>query len=158
MLEFRTNGPAETVALGARLGRLLDEGAFVALFGDLGAGKTQFAKGVAEGLEVDPGTPVTSPTYTILNVYQGRLPLYHFDLYRLQGAEEAESLGFEEYFYGTGVCIVEWSERLEGELPDNVISVTLSHVDEETRSVVFEASGSRAAELIARLQAMDSGL
>jgi tRNA threonylcarbamoyladenosine biosynthesis protein TsaE len=146
-----TNSGAETVELGARLGRLLAPGDFIALVGELGAGKTQFAKGIAAGLEVDPGTPVTSPTYTILNIYQGRLPLYHFDLYRLHGPDEITELGFEEYFSGAGACVVEWSERLGEEMPAQVLTVSLAHAGDEGRTVSFAASGPRAAALLAAL-------
>ena len=146
-----TRSGEETVALGARLGRLLAPGDFIALVGELGAGKTQFAKGIAVGLEVDPDTPVTSPTYTILNIYQGRIPLYHFDLYRLQGPEEVAELGFEEYFSGAGACVVEWAERLAEDAPVELLTVTLSHAEADTRKVSFAASGARAAELLAQL-------
>ena len=146
-----TGSGEETVALGARLGRLLLPGDFVALEGELGAGKTQFAKGIAAGLEVDPGTPVTSPTYTILNIYQGRLPLYHFDLYRLQGPEEVAELGFEEYFHGRGACVVEWAERLAEEAPEQFLSVTLCHAGEESRTISFAATGKRGCELLEEL-------
>ncbi|GFO70286.1 tRNA (adenosine(37)-N6)-threonylcarbamoyltransferase complex ATPase subunit type 1 TsaE [Geomonas limicola] len=146
-----TSSGAETVALGARLGRFLLPGDFVALVGELGAGKTQFAKGVAQGLEVASDTPVTSPTYTILNIYQGRIPLYHFDLYRLQGPEDVENLGFDEYFSGNGACLVEWAERLEEDLPSEILTVTLSHTGPESRSVSFTGSGKRGEELVAAL-------
>ena len=146
-----TKSGEETVELGAKLGRLLAPGDFLALVGELGAGKTQFAKGNAAGLEVDPGTPVTSPTYTILNIYQGRLPLYHFDLYRLHDGEEVAELGFEEYFYGSGACVVEWAERLGEETPPEVLTVTLAHAGAEERSVAFSAVGARPAALLQAL-------
>ena len=151
MTRIVTGSGAETAELGARLGRLLAPGDFVALVGELGAGKTQFAKGIAAGLEVDPGTPVTSPTYTILNIYQGRLPLYHFDLYRLHGPEEIAELGFEEYFHGAGACVVEWAERLGEEMPAQVLTVSLDHAGAEERSVSFAAAGERAAALLKEL-------
>ncbi|HBG06831.1 MAG: tRNA (adenosine(37)-N6)-threonylcarbamoyltransferase complex ATPase subunit type 1 TsaE [Geobacteraceae bacterium GWC2_58_44] len=151
MCSVVTKNGAETVQLGARLGRLLAPGDFIALVGELGAGKTQFAKGIAAGLEVDPGTPVTSPTYTILNIYQGRLPLYHFDLYRLHGSEEVAELGFEEYFSGTGACVVEWAERLGEEMPAQLLIVSLAHEEAEERKVSFAAVGPRAAELLEAL-------
>lgn len=137
--------------LGRRLGRLLAPGDFLALTGELGAGKTQFAKGIALGLEVDPGTPVTSPTYTILNIYQGRLPLYHFDLYRLEDGEEVVALGFEEYFYASGVCVVEWAERLGEEAPGELLAVSLAHDGDDRRAVTFEAAGTRAQVLLEEL-------
>jgi len=143
-----TQSGEETVALGARLGRLLVPGDFVALVGELGAGKTQFAKGIAVGLEVDPDTPVTSPTYTILNIYQGRIPLYHFDLYRLHGSDEIAELGFEEYFSGAGACVVEWAERLGEEMPAHLLTVSLAHGGADSRTVSFAASGKRASELL----------
>jgi tRNA threonylcarbamoyladenosine biosynthesis protein TsaE len=146
-----TGSGEETAALGARLGRLLVPGDFVALVGELGAGKTQFAKGVAAGLEVAADTPVTSPTYTILNIYPGRIPLYHFDLYRLQGPEEVAELGFEEYFAGAGACLVEWAERLGEEAPDQLLTVTLSHAGAESREVSFAASGTRAERVLEAL-------
>jgi len=146
-----TTSGEETIALGSRLGRLLAPGDFVALVGELGAGKTQFAKGVAAGLGVEPDTPVTSPTYTILNIYQGRIPLYHFDLYRLQGPTEVEDLGFDEYFSGDGVCLVEWAERLGDEAPQELLTVTMNHAGAENRTVSFAASGKRATELLAAL-------
>jgi len=146
-----TKSGAETVELGQRVGRLLEPGDFIALVGELGAGKTQFTKGIAAGLEVDPGTPVTSPTYTILNIYQGRLALYHFDLYRLNGPEEVEELGFEEYFSGAGACVVEWAERLGEEAPAQLLTVSLSHAGDEERAISFTALGPRAAALLETL-------
>lgn len=146
-----TRSSAETVEWGARLGRLLAPGDFIALVGELGAGKTQFAKGIAAGLDVDPDTPVTSPTYTILNIYQGRLPLYHFDLYRLHTPEDVADLGFEEYFFGSGACVVEWAERMGEETPDQILTVSLSHSGDQERTISFAAQGSRPAALLEAL-------
>lgn len=141
MVALLSHGVEETVALGARLGRMLAAGAFVSLSGELGSGKTQFARGVAAGLGVDPALPVTSPTFTILNEYPGRLRLYHFDLYRLHGGDDAAELGFDEYFHGEGVCLVEWAERLGSDLQSERLDVTLSYVDETTRRIEFVAHG-----------------
>lgn len=109
-MRFTSGSVGETVLLGEKLGRVLCEGDVVAFSGDLGAGKTAFSGGVARGLGISEA--VTSPTYTVIQEYEGgRLPLFHFDLYRLDGEEELFDLGFEEYFYRGGVCLLEWSER-----------------------------------------------
>lgn len=131
----------ETERLGELLGRELSVGAFVALAGELGSGKTRFARGVARGLGVDETVPITSPTFTILNEYRGRIPLYHFDLYRLDGADDASALGFDEYFHGTGVCLVEWAERLGDDLPLERIDIIFRHEDETTRILEFVPHG-----------------
>lgn len=127
--------PAATEAFAARVGQLLLPGDFVSLHGELGAGKTRFAGGIARGLGVDPAIFVTSPTYTLLNIYQGRMPLYHFDLYRLSGDDDVVALGFSEYFSANGVCLVEWSERLNDEIPQGRLEVSLSYIDESSRSI-----------------------
>ncbi len=142
-----TRSAAETAALGRRVGELLQPGDFVILTGELGTGKTQFARGVALGLAVDPTLPVTSPTYTLMNVYRGRCPLYHFDLYRLAGDDDAAELGFAEYFHGDGVCLVEWAERLRAEMPAERLTVTIHHAGDDLRRLDFEASGDRYREL-----------
>ncbi|HYS44299.1 MAG TPA: tRNA (adenosine(37)-N6)-threonylcarbamoyltransferase complex ATPase subunit type 1 TsaE, partial [Geobacteraceae bacterium] len=139
---------AQTVSLGERLGALLGEGDFIALTGELGSGKTQFARGVAAGIGVDPAVPVTSPTYTLMNLYHGRLPLYHFDLYRLAGDQDVADLGFEEYFYGSGVCLVEWAERLGCLLPEERLTVLFGYLDDNSRNISFEPSGERYEEII----------
>lgn len=107
-MEYETKTTAETELIGENLGKLALPGDIIAFDGDLGAGKTAFTRGFARGLGI--GQAVTSPTFTIVNEYEdGRLPLFHFDLYRLGGEEELFELGFEEYFYRGGVCLVEWS-------------------------------------------------
>jgi tRNA threonylcarbamoyladenosine biosynthesis protein TsaE len=147
MPSVTTRSAAETSALGRRLGELLQPGDFVALTGELGAGKTQFAGGVALGLAVDPALPVTSPTYTLMNVYPGRCPLYHFDLYRLAGDDDVADLGFAEYFHGDGVCLVEWAERLSVEMPAERLTVCFHHAGDDQRRLDFAASGDRYREI-----------
>jgi tRNA threonylcarbamoyladenosine biosynthesis protein TsaE len=146
-----TGSAAETVALGERLGALLGEGEFIALTGELGSGKTQFARGVAAGIGVDRAVPVTSPTYILMNVYHGRLPLYHFDLYRLAGDQDVADLGFEEYFYGSGVCLVEWAERLGCLLPEERLTVLFGYLDDNSRNISFEPNGERYEEIVKNL-------
>ena len=132
---FITNGPEETEALGARLARALEPGAVVAFTGDLGAGKTAFVRGLARGLDVRDR--VTSPTFTIVNEYEGgRLPLFHFDLYRLGCADELFDIGWEDYLARGGVCAVEWSERMEELLEPGTIRVDLRRGEDEGRRVI----------------------
>ena len=151
MLTIITKSPAETAELGSRIAGILAPGDFIALTGDLGSGKTQFARGVAYGLLVDPAIYVTSPTYTLLNIYSGRIPLYHFDLYRLQGYQDIIDLGFEEYFYGDGVCLVEWAERLAVDIPQESLSIVFSHTGDDTRTLTFIPLGQRPREIIWKL-------
>ena len=132
---FITNSPEETEALGARLARALEPGAVVAFTGDLGAGKTAFVRGLARGLGVPDR--VTSPTFTIVNEYEGgRLPLFHFDLYRLGCADELFDIGWEDYLARGGVCAVEWSERMEELLEPGTIRVDLRRGEDEDRRVI----------------------
>ena len=132
---FITNGPEETEALGARLARALEPGAVVAFTGDLGAGKTAFVRGLARGLGVQDR--VTSPTFTVVNEYEGgRLPLFHFDLYRLGSADELFDIGWEDYLARGGVCAVEWSERMEELLEPGTIRVDLRRGEDESRRVI----------------------
>ena len=124
-----TRSPEETFALGEELGRLAKPGGIYCLNGDLGVGKTVFTQGFAAGLGIRE--PVNSPTFTILQVYEeGRLPLYHFDVYRLGDPEELEEIGYEEYFFGSGVCLIEWAGRVADYLPAETISVTIRRVPE----------------------------
>ena len=132
---FITNSPEETEALGARLAGALEPGAVVAFTGDLGAGKTAFVRGLARGLGVQDR--VTSPTFTIVNEYEGgRLPLFHFDLYRLGSADELFDIGWEDYLARGGVCAVEWSERMEELLEPGTIRVDLRRGEDESRRVI----------------------
>jgi tRNA threonylcarbamoyladenosine biosynthesis protein TsaE len=148
VLTIVTRSVAETVALGERLGNLASAGDFIALSGELGSGKTHFTRGVAAGLGVDLSVPITSPTYTLMNVYDGRLTLRHFDLYRLAGDQDAAELGFEDYFYGGDVCVVEWAERLHGLLPEERITVSFLSLGEDVRSMTFVPCGARYEQMI----------
>ena len=116
--------PEDTFALGVRIGEGAEPGQIYMLNGDLGVGKTVFTQGLAAGLQIRE--PVSSPTFTILQEYDsGRLPLYHFDVYRLGDAEELEEIGCDDYFFGNGVCLVEWAERIREWIPDGAMTVTI---------------------------------
>jgi tRNA threonylcarbamoyladenosine biosynthesis protein TsaE len=151
-----SDSPDATETLAGRLSQLLLPGDFISLHGELGAGKTKFASGVAKGLGVDPSKPITSPTYTLLNIYEGRIPLYHFDLYRLSGDDDAVALGFSEYFYGNGICLVEWSERLHDELPQSRLEIRLSYVDDDSRDIELISTSPRYDRLLEQLLAGDN--
>ena len=151
MLSIITRNADETATLGMRLGRLLKAGDFIALIGELGSGKTRFVQGVAAGLNVEPGRPVNSPTYSLLHIHSGRLPLYHFDLYRLSGDEDVEQLGFSEYFYGDGVSLVEWADRLHMEMPAERLTITFSYLGEDERRIDFTPRGNSYEALIIKL-------
>ena len=135
-MEFITNSPRETEELGAALGRILKAGTILAYRGDLGAGKTAFTRGLARGLGY--ADPVTSPTYTIVNEYLGgRLPLFHFDMYRLASADDLWDIGWEDYLERGGICAVEWSENVD-EAMENAVYITIHKTGEETRRVEIE--------------------
>lgn len=123
-MRIETFSEAETFALGKKIGEKAIAGQVYTLTGDLGVGKTVFTQGLARGLGIEE--PVNSPTFTIVQVYEeGRLPFYHFDVYRIGDIEEMEEIGYEDYFYGEGVCLIEWANLIEELLPDQVISITI---------------------------------
>ena len=133
---FTTNSPAETEAVGAALGAILPAGTILAYRGDLGAGKTAFTRGLARGLGYTE--PVTSPTYTIVNEYLGgRLPLFHFDMYRLRSADDLWDIGWDDYLDRGGICAVEWSENVD-EAMENAVYVTIEKTGEESRRITIE--------------------
>ena len=133
---------------GTRLGMLLQAGNVVAFTGDLGAGKTCCIQGIALGLGIPESTAVTSPTYTLIHEYQGRVPLYHFDVYRLDREEALYDLGYEEYFYGTGVTVIEWADRIHGFLPDEHLAIHLFLRADDTRTLHLQAYGSQYQQMI----------
>ena len=139
-MQFITNSPMETEAIGAALSKILTPGSVIAYRGDLGAGKTAFTRGLARGLGV--GDPVTSPTYTIVNEYLGgRMPLFHFDMYRLHSADDLWDIGWEDYLERGGICAVEWSENVRDALEDP-ITVTIEKLGEDTRRITIEGGES----------------
>ena len=136
MIEFITNSPAETENLGAALGKLLPAGTVLAYRGDLGAGKTAFTRGLSRGLGCNE--LVTSPTYTIVNEYLGgRLPLFHFDMYRLRSSEDLWDIGWEDYLERGGICAVEWSENVADALED-AVTITIEKLGETSRRITLE--------------------
>ena len=135
-MEFLTNSPEETEKVGAALGKILAAGTVLAYRGDLGAGKTAFTRGLARGLGY--AEPVTSPTYTIVNEYLGgRLPLFHFDMYRLASSDDLWDIGWDDYLERGGVCAVEWSENVDDAM-ENAVYVTIHKTGETSRKIVIE--------------------
>ena len=142
-MKYMTTSPEETEAVGEALGKILKPGTILAYRGDLGAGKTAFTRGLARGLGFTE--PVTSPTYTIVNEYLGgRLPLFHFDMYRLTGSDDLFDIGWEDYLDRNGVCAVEWSENVADALEDAII-VTIEKTGENTRCITLEGDEDLAA-------------
>jgi tRNA threonylcarbamoyladenosine biosynthesis protein TsaE len=145
-----------TEALGQRLAEALFPGAVVALIGPLGAGKTHLVRAVAEGLGAD-GRVVSSPTFVLIQEYDGRLPVYHFDAYRLRTEAEFFDLGAHEYFEGNGVCLVEWADRVVGCLPREQLRIRLEITGETSRRALVEGEGERYAAAVRALQPTAGG-
>jgi tRNA threonylcarbamoyladenosine biosynthesis protein TsaE len=148
--EIKTGSARETRELGQLFGRLAEAGLVVLLSGQLGAGKTCFAQGVGAGLGVASSSPVTSPSYTLLNIHQGRFPFYHFDLYRLTQVDDLADLGYDEYAEGEGLTLVEWADRMSGALISS-LEVAIESLGGERRRLHFTARDDRGAELLGQL-------
>ena len=146
-----THSAGETMDLGRRLGALLGPGDVVTLTGPLGSGKTTLTKGIAEGLGVGDPRWVTSPTFVLIHEYPGRVPVYHVDAYRLAGAWDAEALGVDELFFGGGVTIVEWADRMEAVLPAERLDILLAHRDGDERQLTLQPLGARYQRLLDQL-------
>ena len=138
-MEYLSHSPEETEQLGEQLGRTLRPGSVVAYRGDLGMGKTAFTRGLARGLGCT--CRVTSPTFTIVNEYSGALPLFHFDMYRLDSSDELFDIGWEDYLSRGGVCAVEWSERVEDALPEDTLWVSLARGNGENDRIITVTGG-----------------
>jgi tRNA threonylcarbamoyladenosine biosynthesis protein TsaE len=134
-MTWKTRGAEETRRLGMELGVRFVPGTVVGLIGALGSGKTCLAQGICRGLGVEEY--VTSPSFVLIQEYLGRMPVYHFDLYRLRDAEELFDLGYEEYFFGDGVCLVEWAERAQSLWPEDGVEVHLNDLGAQTREIIL---------------------
>lgn len=150
-LDLILSSPEETESFGCGIGRLLRGGEVLALIGELGAGKTALVRGIVAGLGIQAES-VTSPTYLIVHEYQGRLPLIHIDLYRLQRAQETESIGLSDYLTGDAVVAIEWADRFPHLLPEDRLEVRFFHRTRTTRRARVEARGSRSRSLLARIR------
>ncbi len=148
MIKIKCNDENQTIALGQKIAGILKAGDFICLDGDLGTGKTFLSKSIARSLGVDEY--ITSPSYTIINEYEGKLPIYHFDVYRINDIDEMYEIGYEEYFFGEGVCLVEWANMIKDLLPDSYFQIKLS-MCESFNSRIIEITGS-TKELEKRLE------
>ena len=142
-INFRSTGVDKTLEVGRRLGRLLIAGDVIALIGELGAGKTTFVKGIAEGVGIKNLHIVKSPTFSLVNIYEGRVPVYHFDAYRLEDTYEMLAIGSDEMIFGKGISIIEWADKVFRCLPEKYMKVTFSIVSENERSIEFGSIGDR---------------
>ena len=140
MKKIITKTPEETMQIGEKIGKKVSIGDIICLFGDLGAGKTTFVKGLAKGLKYNI-KKVTSPTFVLMNIYEGRLPVYHFDLYRIEENAELVMIGYDEFLYGDGVAVIEWAERLNTLMPKERLDIELTHKKPEGRMIKMTAKG-----------------
>jgi tRNA threonylcarbamoyladenosine biosynthesis protein TsaE len=143
---------AATQAFGRHLGQQLWPGSLVALIGELGAGKTQLTRAIAEGLGITDSRIVTSPTFVLVQEYPARLPIYHFDAYRLNTEAEFADLGVHEYFESKGVCLIEWADRVPGCLPAEHLRITLEATGETSRRAIIEGRGEAYEKLVTELR------
>jgi len=148
--EFKSQSTKYTIDLGSKIARCLKKGDILCLYGELGSGKTTFTKGVAKALKVDE-KKVTSPTFVLLNVHKGRLPLFHFDLYRIDNPADMLTIGYEEFFFGNGISVVEWSEKL-GELkPKDAVTIRFKNCGRDTRSISICQRNARGREIVKKM-------
>lgn len=141
-----------TMDLGRRLAKLVQGGEIIGLRGELGTGKTTFVRGFCAGIEVSQKAWVRSPTFTLINEYQGRLPVYHIDLYRIGRAEEIDALNLREYLYSDGVSLIEWIERLPADELEEYLDVSLAHRDKSKRQMTFTARGEQYEAIVEQLK------
>jgi tRNA threonylcarbamoyladenosine biosynthesis protein TsaE len=155
---LQTRNTSGTIQIGKSIGSLLLPGDVVALVGELGTGKTQFIKGLAVGVGIGKPTYISSPSFTLINEYKGKIPFYHIDLFRLRAEKEAEDLGLEEYFQSGGITAIEWADRIPSLLPREMLWIQISYTGENTRSLEIIGKGKRYEALIDKLRISDCGL
>jgi tRNA threonylcarbamoyladenosine biosynthesis protein TsaE len=148
-----TRSARQTMSWGSRLGRLLTGGEIIALIGELGAGKTCFVRGVTQGLEVGKEAWIRSPSFTLINEYHGRLPVYHIDLYRVEGRAQLEGLNLREYLYSDGASLIEWFEHLPADEVDEYLEVRIAFANGAKRELTFTSHGERYEKIIEILRA-----
>jgi len=148
---FQTKSTSDTIRIGKKVGSLLLPGDVLALVGELGTGKTQFIKGLAGGVGIGKPAYISSPSFTLINEYKGKIPFYHIDLFRLRAEKEAEVLGLEEYFQSGGITAIEWADRIPSILPREMLWIYISYTGENTRSLEIIGKGKRFEDLINRL-------
>lgn len=148
MFKIYLENEEKTKEIGYKLGKLLNENSVICLIGDLGAGKTTLTQNIAKALEVDDY--ITSPTFTIVNEYEGKYPLYHFDVYRIGSSDEMYDIGYDEYVDGEGVCIIEWANLIEDILPKEYLYITLKYVD-NSREMILNPIGEKYEKIVQNL-------
>lgn len=151
-LELQSNSPEQTEQLGQKLGTLLTSGDVVALSGELGGGKTCFVRGIVAAMSPENASQVSSPTFAILNEYSGNTAIYHYDCYRLHGVDDALEMGLDEQLEGTGICLIEWPDRINTLLPKEHLAINFRYVDDQARAITLQGYGTRGSSLLKQLQ------
>jgi len=149
---IQTKSASETIRIGESMGSRLLPGDVVALVGELGAGKTQFIKGLAAGVGIGNPTYISSPSFTLINEYPGRVPFYHIDLFRLEREKEAQELGLEDYFQGEGIAAIEWADKIPSLLPKEMLLIHIAYTGKNTRSLEIIGKGNRFLKIIGELE------
>ena len=147
--KFISKSEKDTIQFARDLVKDLEPGSIICLIGDLGAGKTTFVKGLAKGLKLSEHK-VSSPTFVIMNIYEGKLPIYHFDLYRLEDEKSIMAIGYEEFFYGEGISVIEWADRLGNLTPKEYLKIELKHKSDQERTITVKSIGQKYEAIINR--------
>ena len=155
---IQTKSASETIRVGKAIGSRLRSGDVVALAGELGAGKTQLIKGLAAGVGIGNPTYISSPSFTLINEYPGKIPFYHIDLFRLEREKEAEELGLEDYFQGGGVTAIEWADRIPSLLPKEMLFIHIAYAGKNTRFIEIIGKEKRFEDLVDQMRSFEFGV